>query len=214
MADLATVLNAQLDADSPCRFMTDRPGQDDSTAIMTLEDRAVAVHVTADGDYLCEFWRKDRNQARGTTADASSVVDASCLWVEGVGLSRLSAAHPFVEYFDLELAYERGEAVEYQWRVVLREVEDDFHGYGELVALAAEEPVLRRRFPRLGHRFVLFENADSKDPLFSIFMIRPEWYATYTPDGSAFDFEGTAREAVAMMTQAIRTRGADHGKLP
>ncbi|GAB1643677.1 hypothetical protein [Krasilnikovia sp. MM14-A1259] len=116
--------------------------------------------------------------------------------------------HPFVGYSEFQLAYERGDALEYQWQVVLQDVEGNFRNYRDLVILASEEPGLRRRFPRLGHRFVLSENEDSANALFSIFMIRPGWYASYTSDGRGFEFEGTAREIVAIMTQSIRTRGA------
>ncbi|MEV8504290.1 DUF6193 family natural product biosynthesis protein [Actinoplanes sp. NPDC051475] len=214
--DLASVLNAELGADSPYRFVADQPGQDDSTAKLTHENRVVAAYSSKAGGYRCTFWWKGRKQAHGMTAEIPSVADAARLWVEGVGLSRLSAAHPFVQYHDIELAYERGEAVEYQWRAVLRDVEgDDFHGYRELVTLASEEPVLRRCFPRLNHRFVLSENEDNEDVLITIFLIRPEWFAKFGPGGGEDDlelpvreFEGTAREAVAMMAQAIRARGA------
>jgi hypothetical protein len=206
--ELADALNVELGGGSPYRFVADRREQGSGTAILTHGDRDVAVHSAAGGGYRCTFWWKGRQQAHGTTAEISSVAGAACLWADGAGLSGLSAGHPFVEYSGIQLAYERGDAVELQWRTVLQDVEGGYQNYRELVILASEEPVLRRRFPRLGHRFVLSENEYSKDALFSIFLIRPGWFASFTSDGSGFEFEGTARDVVAIMTQAIRTRGA------
>ena len=201
--ELTAGLNGELGSDPPYRFVAGRPGPGGATAVLKQGDRAVTVLSSTVHGYLCFFRWKRREQAHGATAEIRSVVGAARSWIDGADLRGLSTGHPFVEYSDFQLAYERGDAVDFQWQVVLQQIEEDYGHYRDLVILASAEPVLRKCLPRLGHRFALFENEDSESPLFSIFMIRPGWYASYAPDGESFAFEGTAREVVATMTQDL-----------
>jgi hypothetical protein len=209
--DLAAALNGELGADSPSHFLLPRPDRDNGVTVLTHGDRAVSVYFSGSNGFYCGFWWKGREQAHGWTQEIPSAAGAARLWIDGADLRGMSTAHLFVEYSDFQVAYEQGDAVEFQWQRVLEQVDGDYGSFRELVRLASEEPDLRRRFPQLGHKFVLSENEDSRDVLFSIFMIRPEWYASYKKDGSGFEFEGTARDVVDIMLRAIRARSRETG---
>lgn len=205
--DFDAVLNAELGEGSPYRFTAHYRSHGYMLVMLDHETRGVVVHPPDECGNRCEFWWKDRQQARGCTAEVAAIAGAARLWAEGAGLLELSTRYPFVKFSDLQLAYEQGNAREFQWRTVLQDAEGLFANYSELVRLASENPTLRRLFPQVGHRFVLSENEDSTDVLFSVFMIRPDWYAIYAKDGDGFEVEGEARKIVEFLTSAVRARG-------
>ncbi|BCB83927.1 hypothetical protein [Phytohabitans suffuscus] len=79
---------------------------------MAHESRAVSVLLNPPGYLLSYLWN-GLKQAQGTTPEISSAAGSAVLWMEGVGLERLAADFPFVEFPELQLAYERGDAKEF-----------------------------------------------------------------------------------------------------
>ena len=63
---------------------------------------------------------------------------------------------PFVEFSELQLAYERGDALATQWRIVRSHPSEL---YREVVELASGDPTVSRFFPGLGHNFLFMPNA-------------------------------------------------------
>ena len=173
-------------------------------AVMRAADRMAAVHPSGSGHRL-EFGWKGAGQAHGVTPDLSSAAGAAVLWTGGAGLEELAVRYPFVEYSALALARERGDAVEYQWRIMLELVERDYESHRDLVTAASENDVLRGLFPYLGHRFALAEDAFTGDVLVTVIMIRPDWYASNRLE-EGFEFEGDATAAVAYMVDKVRAR--------
>lgn len=197
---LATVLNSHLSTELPCPFGTPNEAAADTLAVLTHGDHTVAVHLVVDG-YLVKFWKSNREQAWGKTSDITALMDGARLWIEGVGLERLATAHPFVHYSGLQLAHERGDAKEYQWRAILDGVHDNL--LKELVVLASRNEVLRDLFPHVGHRFALSENENSKDVLVSVFPVRDDWYRIYGHGEDDVEFEGNAAETVDYLVNRL-----------
>ncbi|MEO3748033.1 hypothetical protein [Plantactinospora sp. B5E13] len=148
-----------------------------------------------DGCYLLSFHWNGRQQAHGQTPDISAAADSARRWAEGFDLESLAAAHPFIEFSGLQLAYERGVAVEFQWAELLNAVEEEERAFRDLVILASRDDFLKQLFPRLGHRFALSANEYSQGILVAVFVYRPGWFVIYGDDG-AFEFEGDARQVV------------------
>lgn len=169
-------------------------------AFLAHSDRFVNV-LAGDGSFLLSFHWKGRQQAHGLAPDIVSAAGAARRWVEGAGLTSLAAAYPFVRFSGLQLAYERGTAVEFQWAALLDATGQD--AYRDLVVLASRNDVLRRLFPHLGHRFVLSADEHSDGILVAVFVHSPGRFVIYDDGGGdRFEFEGDAAQTVAYL--AIR----------
>ncbi|MBM2621004.1 hypothetical protein JIG36_36440 [Actinoplanes sp. LDG1-06] len=200
MHDLVGALNEALGRRLPAAF---RPGSA-GVAYLTLADRSVSV-LDLDGTYSLSFGWRGRQQAHGSVSDPAAIADAARRWVEGAGLESLAAAHPFVKYSGLQLAYERGNALDYQWAALLEAVDGDYSSFRELAVLASQNEVLRRLFPQWGHRLALFPDEFSDRILVAVFAHRPGWYVVYAPgDDPSVEFEGAADRMVDYLVTRFR----------
>jgi hypothetical protein len=198
--DLSALLNNELGETVSYQFEAGTRAVAGSPAVLVHGSYAVAVHSDADG-YRLSFWWNDREQAHGWSTSVALVARAADSWVQGIGLERLSADYPFVKFSELQLAYERGQAKEFQWNALLN---GPGEAYRELVEIASRDSVLSKLFPQLGHRFVLSRSEYSEDVLASIFLVRPGWFVIFRRNGEGVEFEGDAQAMVSYLSNRLR----------
>jgi hypothetical protein len=202
--DLVGALNREL-SDTPLRFAAGGDSTHSPVADLACEDRFVGVFESS-GSYLLSFYWKGQQQANGQALDVASAANAARRWAEGSGLESLAAAHPFVEFSRLQLARERGTALEFQWAALLDLVDNDWKSFRDLVILASDDPFLRQFFPRLGHRLALFADEFSEDMLVGVFVLYTGSFAVYDNDGEGFAFEGDAPAMVGYLVDRLHDR--------
>jgi len=193
--ELSVQLNRQLGEEVPYRFTAQ--GRD--IAVLAHAGYAVTVHIHHDDGYLVYFRRGGQELAHGKALNIESAARAADSWVRGAGLERLYEEFPFVNFTQLQLAYEQGRAREVQWQIVL----DTRDSYEELVELASKNSILGGLFPRLGHKFVLFRDEYSDVPIASIFVVRPGWFRIYRQAGGGIEFEGEAAGMVSYLADKL-----------
>lgn len=204
--DLVDALNSELDFLSPIEFTTSSDSAGAAVAVLSHADRFVNVFEN-DESYLLSFHWNGRQQAHGQALDISSAADSARRWVEGSDLDGLAAAHPFVKFSELQLAYERGTALDFQWAALLDSVEEDDHSFRDLVVLASRDDFLRRLSPHLGHRFALSADEYSDSILVAVFVYRPGWFVIFGDgDGDGFEFEGDAPQMVGHLVHRLRNQ--------
>ncbi|WP_405971902.1 hypothetical protein OG496_20430 [Streptomyces sp. NBC_00988] len=176
-AELAVVLNAQLGAEYPHRFTTS-PQRPARGPVSLTDDRSRAGVLTGNDAYVLTFVRDNWGWAHGATQDRHQLAEAARAWLAGTGLEEMAARWPFVEFSELQLAYERGDALETQWRIIRR---DATEYYRDVVELAAENPTVRRFFPGLGHNFLFMPHPFTHDMLASVAFQRPGRFRLRAP---------------------------------
>jgi len=107
---------------------------------------------------------------------------------------------PFVKFTELQLAYERGDALQTQWRILGR---DATPVYREVVELAAEDPTVSRFFPTLGHNFLFMVNEFSSEILASVVFERPGWYHLYVHGNDEAVVKADASTVVARLAAQL-----------
>ncbi|MFD8423241.1 hypothetical protein [Streptomyces sp. NPDC059466] len=197
-AELADALNSELDLGFPHRFAP-------TTArtrgpIVLASDRSRITVLTGDTAYAVTFLRDKWAWAHGATQDTRMLAQAAGAWLEGTGLAEMAERHPFVEFSELQLAYERGDERETQWRIVGR---SDMRAYREVVELAAGHPTIRQFFPGLGHGFTVLPHAFTHDILASVTVDRPGRYTFRVPGREDLDFAGDAPAVVAALAEFL-----------
>jgi hypothetical protein len=128
--DLVSELNREL-SNTTLEFTVSDLSAGSVVAVLTHEERSVGVFKSS-GFYLMSYYWKEQQQAHGKALDIYSAADSARRWAEGSGLESLSAAHPFVTFSGLQLARERGNAVEFQWMALLDLVEGDWASFRDL----------------------------------------------------------------------------------
>jgi hypothetical protein len=84
-------------------------------------------------------------QAHGVTPNLGAAAGAALLWTNGAALPDPAVCYPFVKFAGLQLARERGDAVNYQWKALLEKVRDDeFGSYRSLVTAASRVRAARQ----------------------------------------------------------------------
>jgi hypothetical protein len=194
--DLVGVLNREL-GDISLRFTVGVGSLSPTGAALTLGEISVGVFGSGES-YLLSFHWKGRHQANGEASDPFSVADSARLWVEGSGLENLAATHPFVEFSALQLSYEHGTAVEFQWAALLELVENGWASFRDLVTAASENLLLRQFFPHLGHRFALSADEFSSEILVAVFVHHPGWFVVFDGGGETFAFEGPVASLIVV----------------
>ncbi|GAA2912404.1 hypothetical protein Acy02nite_90220 [Actinoplanes cyaneus] len=175
-----------------------------TVAVLSHAGRSASV-FESDGSYLLSFHGNGRQQGHGHANEIRSAADAARRWVEGSGLEQLAETHSFVEFSGLQLAYERGNAREFQWAAVLSAVEDDAQSFRDLVILASRDHLLRQLFPHLGHRFALSADEYSDGVLVTVFAYRPGWFVIYNDgDDDGFEFEGDAPQMISHLVNRLQ----------
>ena len=109
---------------------------------------------------------------------------------------------PFVKFTELQLAYERGDALQTQWRILGR---DATPVYREVVELAAEDPTVSRFFPTLGHNFLFMVNEFSSEILASVVFERPGWYHLYVHGNDEAVVKADASTVVARLAVQLES---------
>jgi hypothetical protein len=174
---LADVLNAGLAGRSRQRFFRpDGPGRQ-SMASIKDQDSHVDVMSVSDG-FIVRLFRSGRLLASGVTESRQAVVEASLGWLSQRDLASMAGSWDFLESSEIQLAYERGDATETQWRILLR---DTSSTYRQVVDEASSDPRLRRLFPAVGHNFLLFPEGGASAPLASIIFVTFDTYRLYLP---------------------------------
>lgn len=199
--DLVHALNRELSS-SIFEFTLSGSSTSSVVATLTRVDRFVGV-FESNGSYLLSYSWRGRQQGHGEALDISSAADSARRWVEGSGLESLAAAHPFVKFSGLQLAREKGNAVEFQWATLLDLVEGDWKSFRDLVVLASGEAFLKQFFPHLGHRFALSVDEYSEGILVAVFAYRPGWFVVYDSEGEGFEFEGDAPHMVGHLVNRL-----------
>ncbi|MEV1069463.1 hypothetical protein [Streptomyces sp. NPDC050263] len=200
-AELVAALNAELGADSPHLFTTSRVRP--AGGSVSLADGRSRVSVLSSGDtYLLTFLREDRRWAHGATQDMRLLAPAARAWLAGTGLEEMAARWPFVEFSELQLAYERGDALETQWRLVRQGGSDP---YREVVELAAENPTVSRFFPALGHNFLVQPGPFDSRILASVAVQTPGRFRLWTPHAEEPLAEGDATSVIAALAELLNS---------
>jgi hypothetical protein len=201
--DLVSALNSELNHLPSLEFVAGSGSTGTAVVVLSRADRFVHVFED-DGFYLLSFHRNGRQQARGRAPDVSSAADSARRWVEGSGLESLAAAHPFVKFSGLQLAYERGTAIEFQWAALLKAVEEEENAYRDLVIMASRDHCLKQFFPHLGHRFALSADEYSDGILVAVFFYRPGWFVIFGKgEDGGFEFEGNATQMVDYLVNRL-----------
>ncbi|MEU1192963.1 hypothetical protein [Streptomyces sp. NPDC005859] len=199
--ELVAALNGELGADSPHRFTTSR--ERPARGPVSLTDVRYGVSVlTGDDTYLLTFLRENRGWAHGATQDKHLLVAAARAWLAGTGLEEMAARWPFVEFSELQLAYERGDALDTQWRIVRRSGSEP---YREVVELAAEHSTINRFFPALGHNFLLQPGPFDSWILASVAVQTPGRFRLWTPDAEEPLAEGDATSMIAELVELLNS---------
>jgi hypothetical protein len=151
---LVQALQSELDrAGSAHRAMPNDAGK---WWVAVIEDGARCARVSAESrERGFKISLRERGSkapwdaAQGVTTDLASIADVVHRWVSGARGSQLAAAWPILGSVELHLARERGEDVEYQWRLI-----DENPGRWSpwlllypFVALAFRDPRLRALLP-------------------------------------------------------------------
>jgi hypothetical protein len=195
---LAIALNSILGADAGWTYREHSESAKKSLALAEVDDRSVAVH-RALHTFLLDFSREVQ-LAHGAVDDTALIVEATRLWLGGADLTGLKRAHPFVEFTELQLGYERGDARETQWRILLA---DENQMYRDVIALAAADPLIRDCFPAVGHNLLFFADGFSSAPLASVVFWKEWLYRLYIPGGDSAVVVGDAATVIARLSSIL-----------
>jgi hypothetical protein len=198
-AELVAALNAELGADSAYLFTTSRERPERGPVSVT-DGRSRVPVLTANETYILTFVRGDRGWAHGATRDKGAVARAAQAWIAGTGLEEMAARWPFVEFSELQLAYERGDALATQWRIVRSHPSEL---YREVVELASGDPTVSRFFPGLGHNFLFMPNAFDSRILASVAFQAPGRFRLWTPDAAEPLCEGDPATVIAALADLL-----------
>ncbi|MER7753211.1 hypothetical protein [Kitasatospora sp. NPDC097643] len=198
---LAAALNAELDQEQPVRF-TGPPAPRAEFSALIGDDRSTANVDLAVDRYVVRFNRQGLEWAAGSTADRRSVVAATTAWLSGAGLEQLAREWPFVEFSELQLAYERGDALETQWRIVRRDASPLLR---EVVELAWAAPTVRRFFPLSGHNLLFTAGEHSSAVLASVMFVGPGTYRLYAGRREP-EVEAAAAQVIARLAELLETK--------
>ncbi|WP_203897691.1 hypothetical protein [Virgisporangium aliadipatigenens] len=202
--DLVRALDNELGHSLPHRFSVGSVSVATGVAVLSHGDRFVNVFEN-DGSFLLSFHWRGRQQAHGMTSEISAAADSARRWVEGASLENLAVAYPFVKFSGLQLAYERGTAVEFQWAALLDLVKEEEQTFRDLVVLASNNDFLKQFFPHLGHRFALSFDEYSDGILVAVFVRRPGWFVIFGDgDDDGVRFEGDAPRIVDYLVARLR----------
>ncbi|MEV6109359.1 hypothetical protein AB0M28_32310 [Streptomyces sp. NPDC051940] len=199
-SDLALDLNSARGTPESPGFTTPHGADPTVIALAERDGRAVQVLGLPSG-YHVTFWSNGKDQGRGLASDTASVVGATAVWLRGVGLEQLAERYRFVSFSGLDLARERGNARAFQWASL---ADEKSSVYTELIRVAAEDPVLSRLFPRLGHKFVLFADEDAESPIATVFALGGHRYRIYSSAEGEIEFEGQATATVAYLVRRMK----------
>ncbi|MFI8181239.1 hypothetical protein OG539_08650 [Actinacidiphila glaucinigra] len=150
--------------------------------------------------YILSFRRDAWEWAHGATPDRHRVAQAAVAWVTGTGLEEMAARWPFVRFSELQLAYERGDPLETQWRIVRRDASEL---YREVVEPAARHPVVSRFFPGLGHNFLFMPHAFSSEVLASVIFETDGRFRLYAPGRQGPVHVGPAPRVVDVLAEHL-----------
>ncbi|MFD4874958.1 hypothetical protein ACFWOB_16590 [Streptomyces sp. NPDC058420] len=197
---LAAALNAELGEDSPDLFQApqERPG----TLAFITDGRAKVNVITGNDAYVLSFVRDKWGWAHGGTQDRHQLAESARAWLAGTGLEEMAARWPFVEFSELQLAYERGDALETQWRIIRRDVTEY---YRDVVELAAQNPTVRRFFPGLGHNFLFMPHAFTHDMLASVAFQRPGHFRLHAPGHPDPLAEGPSSTVITKLAELLES---------
>ncbi|MFD9339092.1 hypothetical protein ACFWBF_32600 [Streptomyces sp. NPDC060028] len=205
---LAAALNARMAAaGSPHRFVSPQTPTGLVEAVVSEGGEGgagVFVNTGVDG-YAVRFSRQNWVWAVGATPDKHRIVGAALSWLGGTGLAQLASDWDFIKVTELQLSYERGDAVETQWEILLRDEESN---YRDLVVSASLNPDVRRHFPVLGHNFLLMESEFSSDFLASVLRVGPGKYRLYVPEADEPLLQGGGDEVVARLARRLGSQGS------
>ncbi|MFE2886141.1 hypothetical protein ACUXZZ_29875 [Streptomyces graminifolii] len=199
--ELAEALNAELGAESPNLFTTS-PTRPDRGPVSVTDGRSRVSVLTADETYLLTFLRGAKGWAHGSCLDRRQVAETARAWLAGTGLEEMAARWPFVEFSELQLAYERGDALETQWRIVRR---DATEFYRDVVDLAADHPTVSRFFPGLGHNFLFMPDAYDSRLLASVAFQKPGHFRLHAPGHPDPLAEGDPSTVIARLAELLES---------
>jgi hypothetical protein len=200
-AELAQALNTELGPDSPHLFTTSqtRPARG---PVSVTDGRSRMSVLTGNDIYVLSFVRGTKGLAHGASLDKHQLAEAARAWLAGTGLEEMAARWPFVEFSELQLAYERGDPLETQWRIVRRDANEL---YREVVELAVENPTVSRFFPGLGHNFLFMPDAYDSDIVASVAFQTPGRFRLWTPDASEPLADGDPPTVIAKLAELLET---------
>ncbi|WP_179279833.1 hypothetical protein [Actinacidiphila glaucinigra] len=150
--------------------------------------------------YILNFRRDAWGWAHGDTPDRHRIAQAAVAWVTGTGLEEMAARWPFVRFSELQLAYERGDPLETQWRIVSRDASEQ---YREVVEPAARHPVVSGFFPGLGHNFLFMPHAFSSEVLASVIFETVGRFRLHVPGHQGPVHVGSAPRVVAVLAEHL-----------
>ncbi|MGW1724464.1 hypothetical protein ACWCQK_16200 [Streptomyces sp. NPDC002306] len=156
--------------------------------------------ITGNDAYALSFVRDGWGWAHGATQDKRLVAEAARAWLAGTRLEEMAARWPFVNYSELQLAYERGDELETQWRIVRR---DGAELYRDVVELAAENPVVRGFFPGVGHNLLFMRHAFTHDIVASVVFHRPGKFRLHVPGHPGPLAEGDPATVIAELADLL-----------
>lgn len=198
-AELVAALNAELGADSPYLFTPSRERPARGPVSVTDGRSRVSV-LTGDDTYILTFLRGDRGWAHGATLDKGLVARAALAWLAGTGLEEMASRWPFVEFSELQLAYERGDALQTQWRIVRARPSEL---YREVVELASDDPTVSRFYPLIDRNFLVRPNAFDSRILASVAFQAPGRFRLWTPDAAEPLYEGDPATLIARLADLL-----------
>ncbi|WP_406478098.1 hypothetical protein [Streptomyces sp. NBC_01615] len=176
-AELAAALNAELGKECPHRF-TAPQGRPGSSLVSIDGGRSRLGAIAGDDAYVITFVRDDQGRAHGATRDKRLLADAACAWLAGTGLEEMAARWPFVEFSELQLALERGDALETQWRILRRDASELDR---ELVEAAAADATVSRFYPILDRNLLFTPGPSDKEVLASVSFQSPGRFRLCVP---------------------------------
>lgn len=147
---LAAALNAETGGIHDVCFADPGPGR----LFARAEAGVSTVTVLGAADvrqFVLRFGRRDKGLANGVTEDLTDVRGVAESWLGGASLKELACRWAFVEYTEIQEAYERGgtvDVIEAYWRTLLREVSSSLR---PVVEEARERPRMRAMFPVDSH---------------------------------------------------------------
>lgn len=206
---LAGALNTGLAGRIRQRFVgADGLGSEGMASVEDGDSQVTAMAVS-DG-FIVRLFRSERLLACGVAESRQAVVEATVGWLSRRDLASMAESWNFLESSEIQFAYESGDEVETQWRILLR---DASPGYRQVVEEASSDPRLRRFFPALGHNFLLFPEGGAATALASIIFVDSDTYRLYLPGrGSEYLLEGEAAVVVARAAELLETQ-KDNGTL-
>jgi hypothetical protein len=163
-----------------------------------LDGRLVSV-ITGVNTFILGFAERT-GLAHGAVDEPAQVVGVTRRWLEGADLTSLKSAYPFVEFTELQLGYERGDARETQWRILLA---DGNEMYREVIALAAADPSIRCRFPAVGHNLLFFADEFSSRPMASVIFYLEGTYQLYIPGNDSAVVVGDVETVVSRLSSVL-----------